>query len=359
MHGDACKRQAANRTIYQRLTVSELESLRETQRMNNNEDLRGQRGGFPLRGKTVLVTRARAQSAEITTQLEALGANVIHCPTIEVAPPASWAALDASIQRLAEYDWLVFTSANGVEFFSKRLRDKASGGIATLTTPIICAIGPATARALEAAGAVTTVVPSDSRAEGALTAIIDYVGGAQRVRGLSFLIPRARVARDVLPDGLRTLGARVDAVETYQTIRPNVEPDTILRLFNENTIDAITFTSSSTVSNFSAIVGLDDLSGLLANTIAVCIGPVTAETAESHRIEKIVHPSVYNTDALVDSIVNAIGRSWEVLARLSYLVCSAILFVQRVQEAKSSVQSWIRGEKKSSRELWCLHLAFW
>lgn len=309
MHRYACKQRAANRKIYKRLTVSELELLRETQRMNNNEELRRQQRGFPLRGKTVMVTRARAQSAEITTQLEALGANVIHCPTIEIAPPDSWAPLDASIQKLAEYDWLVFTSANGVEFFSQRLRDKEGGGIATLTKPIICAIGPATARALEAAGAVTTVVPSDSRAEGALAAIIDYAGGPQRVRGLSFLIPRARVARDVLPDGLRSLGARVDAVETYQTIKASVEPESILRLFKENTIDAITFTSSSTVSNFSAIVGLEDLSGLLANTIAVCIGPVTAETAESHRIEKIVHPRVYNTDALVDSIVKSIGRS--------------------------------------------------
>jgi len=208
-----------------------------------------------------------------------------------------------------EYDWLVFTSANGVEFFSQRLRDKESGGIATLTKPIICAIGPATARALEAAGAVTTVVPSDSRAEGALAAIIDYAGGAQRVRGLSFLIPRAKVARDILPDGLRKLGARVDAVETYQTVRPSVEPESILRLFKENTVDAITFTSSSTVSNLAAIVGLDDLSGLLVNTIAFCIGPVTAETAESHRIEKIVHPQAYNTEALVDSIVKSIGRS--------------------------------------------------
>jgi uroporphyrinogen III methyltransferase/synthase len=275
--------------------------------MSNNEELGRQRHGFPLLGKTVMVTRARAQSAEITTQLEALGANVIHCPTIEVAPPASWAPLDDAIQRLAEYDWVVFTSANGVEFFFDRLRDKGSDGIAALTGHSICAIGPATAGALEAEGTVTTLVASDSRAEGALAAIIDCAGGPQQIRGLSFLIPRARVARDILPDGLRNLGARVDTVETYQTIKPSVEPDSVLRLFTENSIDAITFTSSSTVSNLSAMVGLEDLSGLLANTVAVCIGPITAKTAEGHRIEKIVHPSVYNTEALVDSIVRSIG----------------------------------------------------
>jgi uroporphyrinogen III methyltransferase / synthase len=277
--------------------------------MNKEEELRRSRAGFTLRGKTVVVTRARAQSAEITARLEALGANVIHCPTIEIAPPASWTPLDASIQGLVEYDWLVFTSANGVEFFFQRLREMGSEAVAALAGRIICAIGPATAQALEAAGAVTSVVASDSRAEGALAAIIDYLGGPARVRGLNFLIPRARVARDLLPDGLRALGARVNTVETYQTAKPSVEPESIFRLFKENSIDAITFTSSSTVSNLAAIVGLEDLSGLLANTIAFCIGPVTAETAASHRIVKIVHPHEYNTKALVDSIVQSIGRS--------------------------------------------------
>lgn len=277
--------------------------------MNKEEELRRYQLGFPLLGKTVVVTRARAQSREISTRLEALGATVIHCPTIEVAPPVSWAPLDASIQRLADYDWLVFTSANGVEFFFQRLREIGSDAGATITGRIICAIGPATAQAVEEAGAVTNVIASDSRAEGALAAIIDYAGGPQQVHGHSFLIPRATVARDVLPNGLRKLGARVDAVEAYQTIKPSVEPQSVFRLFKENTIDAITFTSSSTVSNLSAMAGLEDLSGLLANTIAVCIGPITAETAESHRIERIIHPHEYNTEALVDSIVELIGRS--------------------------------------------------
>jgi uroporphyrinogen III methyltransferase / synthase len=277
--------------------------------MSKEEELGKQRRGFPLRGKTVVVTRPRAQSEEITMRLEELGAKVIHCPTIEVAPPPSWAPLDASIRKLADYDWVVFTSANGVEFFFQRLRDTTSEGSPALTGRIICAIGPATAQALDKVGAAVNVVASDSRAEGTVSAIVDYLGGPQRVRGLSFLIPRARVARDVLPSSLRNLGARVDAVETYQTIRPSVEPESILRLFKENSIDAITFTSSSTVSNLSAMVELEDLSELLANTVAVCIGPVTAETAESHRIEKIVHPLVYTTQALVDSIVQSIGRS--------------------------------------------------
>lgn len=277
--------------------------------MEKEEDSKRLQHGCPLLGKTVVVTRARAQSTEITNRLEAYGATVIHCATIEVAPPSSWVALDEAIQRLTDYDWVVFTSANGVEFFFRRLREKSADREPQPTAQIICAIGPATAHALKAEGARTNVVASESTAEGALAAIIDYVGGPERVRGLNFLIPRARVAREVLPDGLRQLGARVDVVEAYQTIRPDVEPEVIRRLFKERSIDAITFTSSSTVSNLAALAELEDLSGLLANTVAVCIGPVTAETAEKHGVKKLVHPHEYNTEALVDSIVQSIGRS--------------------------------------------------
>jgi uroporphyrinogen III methyltransferase/synthase len=276
--------------------------------MDDEEDLRRHQDGFPLLGKTVVVTRARAQSAEITARLEAFGATVLHCATIEVVPPSSWAPLDEAILRLDDYDWLVFTSTNGVEFFFRRLREKRTDNNPQLMARTICAIGPATAQALKAEGAVTNVVASESRAEGALASIIDYVGGPERVCGLNFLIPRARVAREVLPDGLRRLGARVDAVEAYQTIMPDVEPETIRQLFKEQSIDAITFTSSSTVSNLAALVGLEDLSGLLANTVAVCIGPVTAETAEKYGVARIVHPHEYNSEALVDSIVKSIGR---------------------------------------------------
>jgi uroporphyrinogen III methyltransferase/synthase len=264
---------------------------------------------LPLSGKTVLVTRARAQSSDITAQLEALGATVIHCPSIEIATPTSWDQLDASIGRLAEYDWIVFTSANGVEFFFRRrteIRSDASGALAKHKT---CAIGPATARALALAGTAADVVASDSTAEGALKAIIDYLGGQESVRGLSFLIPRARIARDTLPTSLRRLGARVDAVETYQTIKPNIKPENITSLFEQNSIDAITFTSSSTVSNFAALLGLKDLSGLLSNTVVACIGPITARTAARHGLRETVQPGAYNATALVDSIVESIGSN--------------------------------------------------
>ena len=265
-------------------------------------------GHLPLRGKTILVTRSRAQSEAITAHLEAFGARVIHFPTIEVVPPSSWAPVDASIGRIREYDWIVFTSANGVHFFCRRLSETRNDGLEALADHVVCAIGPATARAVEAAGAVAQVIASDSRAEGALAAIIAHVGGNENVRGLRILIPRARVAREVLPEGLRSLGAHVDAVEAYQTVKPDVRPEDIVRLFTETSIDAITFTSSSTVTNFAELAGLTDLSDLLASTLVACIGPVTAETAAIYGLTRVIQPEVYNATELVATLVKSIGQ---------------------------------------------------
>jgi uroporphyrinogen III methyltransferase / synthase len=267
------------------------------------------RSGKPLLGKTILVTRARTQSEDITTQLEEFGATVIHLPTIEFAPPDDWAPLDEALEKIETYDWIVFTSANGANFFFGRLRElRLPNVIDRLARCVICAIGPATARAIEAAGAVARVVASDSRAEGALTAVIQYAGGEENVRKLSFLIPRARVAREALPDGLRRLGARVDTVEAYQTVRPDLDRDVVTKLFKENSITAITFTSSSTVSNFAELAGMTDLSDFLATVLVACIGPTTAETAARYGLAQVIQPEQYNAAALVESIVKSIGE---------------------------------------------------
>jgi uroporphyrinogen III methyltransferase/synthase len=256
-----------------------------------------------------MVTRARTQSEDITTRLEALGASVIHFPTIEIAPPSNWASVDASIERIRDYDWIVFTSANGVNLFFNRLAElRQDNVIEILSSKVICAIGPATARAIEAAGATAHVVASDSKAEGALKAITDQLGGEEKVQGLRFLIPRARVARETLPDGLRNLGAHVDAVETYQTVKPDVDRAAVILLFKQNRIDAITFTSSSTVSNLAELAGLTDLSALLRPALVVCIGPITADTAAKHGLKRIIQPEMYNAAALVESIVQEIGE---------------------------------------------------
>jgi len=262
----------------------------------------------PLRGKKILVTRSRAQSEAITTQLESLGATVVHCPAIEIVPPSSWDGLDGAIAHIEDYDWVVFTSSNAVRYFFDRLKESRGGKTTIgLGSQRICAIGPATASAITAAGAKVHVTPADSLGEGALQAIVNASGGDRNLRGRRILIPRARAAREFLPEGLRNLGARVDAVETYQTVKPEVDREDIVRIITESSIDAVTFTSSSTVTNFAEILGLTDLSEMLCGVVVACIGPLTADTAATYGLRGIVQPAKYNSSALVEALVDAIG----------------------------------------------------
>lgn len=260
-----------------------------------------------LDSRTVLVTRARAQAEEMTVLLEGLGAKVIHVPTIEIIPPDDLAPLDNAIRKLDEYDWIIFTSSNAVDFFIQRLRENRSEGVAVLGTQSICAIGAATARTLQEAGIRANVVAHDSTSEGVLRELIERIGRQNIMRDLKILIPRAKVAREVLPSRLRDLGAQVDLVETYQTVLPQITPASLKKVFEETRIDVITFTSSSTVSNLATLLGLTDLSGVLESTLVACIGPVTAETARKFGLTNIIQPDVYTAAELVRVIAAAIG----------------------------------------------------
>lgn len=261
-----------------------------------------------LDSRTVLVTRARAQAEEMTVLLEGLGANVIHVPTIEFIPPDDLAPLDNAIRRLEEYDWIVFTSSNAVDFFIQRSRENRNDGVALLGTASVCAIGTATARALEEAGIRANVVAQESTSEGVLRELVERIGGENIVRDLKILIPRAKVAREILPARLRDLGAQVDVVETYQTVLPQITRTSLKKLFEETRIDVITFTSSSTVSNLATLLGLTDLSDLLKGALVACIGPVTAETARRFGLTNIIQPDVHNAAELVRVMAAAIGE---------------------------------------------------
>ncbi|HXG92670.1 MAG TPA: uroporphyrinogen-III synthase [Blastocatellia bacterium] len=263
---------------------------------------------LPLAGRTIIVTRSREQAGKIIEMLEGLGAKVVSCPTIETVAPDSWDALDAAIKQLESYDWLVFTSANGARFFFHRLKEAGGKNEEAITKLTVCAIGPATARAIEEAGTHVDLIAKESVAEGALRAIIERVGGEEKIRGLRFLIPRARIARNVLPDELGKLGAHVDAVEAYETIKPDVDVDAMIRLFEEDRVDAITFTSPSTVSNFAAMIGADNIPNLLENTLVACIGPVTTKAAQEHKLKMIIQPEIYNAAALVEAIVKSLAN---------------------------------------------------
>jgi uroporphyrinogen III methyltransferase/synthase len=200
----------------------------------------------------------------------------------------------------------MFTSANGVEFFFRRLEEKC----ATYPDDLIStfAIGPATARALKERNARVDLIAEDSKAEGALAAIIVHMGSEEKLRGIKFLIPRAQAGRDFLPDELTRLGAHVDVAKTYRTVKSDIEGSTVIKMFEEQTIDAITFTSSSTVSNFAAILGIEDLSALLEKTLVACIGPTTTATASKHGLRHVLQPQTHTTPALVKAIIESLGN---------------------------------------------------
>ncbi|HXF92270.1 MAG TPA: uroporphyrinogen-III C-methyltransferase [Nitrospiraceae bacterium] len=228
----------------------------------------------PLFGKRILVTRAREQAADLSNLLAAYGGEPVECPTIQIVPPESWDDLDQALAELDHYRWLIFTSVNGVGPFMARLAEKGRDARA-LAGLSICCIGPRTAKELAVYGLKADLVPSEYQAEG----VIDALRKAG-VKGQNILIPRAAVAREILPEQLRALGAEVRVVTAYRTVMPKVDVQHLREQFQQRRIDVITFTSSSTVRNFSRL--FDDLAEMKKATegaVVACIGPITAETA--------------------------------------------------------------------------------
>jgi uroporphyrinogen III methyltransferase/synthase len=252
----------------------------------------------------VLITRAREQGSQMEALLESLGARVICFPMIEIAEPESWEQLDAAICRLDQYHWIIFTSSNAVRFFYRRVRELRAEIPPALK---VFAIGPATAKSIQQEGVRVDLVASESRAEGALEAIIGHLGGPDQVAGLSFLLPRAKRARELLPAELQKLGARVEPVEAYRTVKPKANRAELMRSLSE--VDAVVFTSPSTVSNFAELVGNEDLSQLLGNVAIACIGPTTAAAAAQRRLWPVIKPDAYNSEALVEAIARYFART--------------------------------------------------
>jgi uroporphyrinogen III methyltransferase / synthase len=250
----------------------------------------------PLFDKRIVVTRAREQASAFADRLIDLGAAVIELPTIEVVPPASWDELDAALGAVEGFDWIIFTSANAVRFFMKRLKDLGKD-LRQLKGVNLCVVGPKTAEALESFGLRADLTPAEFKAEGVVAAL-----GGVVVRGLKFLIPRAKVAREVIPDRLRELGAEVVVATAYENVRPAADAGRVLKLLEENKISAVTFTSSSTVHNFVEILGRKEYKTLLNGAAVACIGPVTAKTAEEYGIRTDIMPTEYTVPALVDAM---------------------------------------------------------
>ncbi|HAA03717.1 MAG TPA: uroporphyrinogen-III C-methyltransferase [Syntrophobacteraceae bacterium] len=269
------------------IVVGEVVRLRE--RLNWFE-------GKPLFGRTVVVTRAREQASDFKMLLSQWGAHCIEFPTIAIQPPPSWEPLDLAMARLASYHWLIFTSVNGVSYFLERLRT-LGGDIRDLKGIHLAAIGPKTAEAMENLGLRLDLVPSEYRAEAILDAL-----GADSVRGRRVLLPRALEARDVLPDTLRQWGAEVDVVPAYQTVLPDHESTQVLEALRAGAVDCVTFTSSSTVTNFLRMFARDEILPILEGISIACIGPITAETAQKHGLAVSILPADYTIPALASAI---------------------------------------------------------
>ena len=249
----------------------------------------------PLFGKRIAVTRPRAEAGRFAELLEARGAEVFRFPTIETVPPASYRELDRALDALADYDWLVFTSVNGVRFFFERLQHRRQD-IRDLAGVRIAAIGPETARSVEACHLHVDAMPDAYVAEALLDVL--KAENARRV-----LLPRAAEARAVLPDALRAFGARVDEVAAYRTIRPRVRTEMLRDLLRAGRLDLLTFTSSSTVRNFMAGFSDGAAADLLGDVHVGCIGPITAATARQHGLCVTIQPAAYTIPAFADAIV--------------------------------------------------------
>jgi uroporphyrinogen III methyltransferase/synthase len=249
-----------------------------------------------LAGKRILITRARGQSGDFATQLKKIGAEVIEFPTIEMIAPLHWGEVDQAMDQLKSYDWIIFTSANGVDFFWQRLAERREYRHFPSSLKV-CAIGPATARQLKEKGVSVHYIPEKFVAESILEGFEKMF-----VKGKRILLARAKKARDILPEGLRRMGADVDVVAVYRTVKPRGGSKKLKKLLAEGRIDVITFTSSSTVNHFAELLKKEDLKKLLKGIAIACIGPVTARTAKEWALKVRIQPKQFTIPDLTRAI---------------------------------------------------------
>lgn len=260
-----------------------------------------------LSGRTVVITRAQAQADEFVTELEQYGARVIVCPTIEISELESYERLDEAIDHLYGYDWLIFTSVNGVDHFFRRLKARGRE-VSDIDEVKVCAIGEATGERLRDLHIHVDIIPPEFKAEGIFAALERFVGGKDALQGLNVLIPRASVARDYLPKALEQSGARVDVVPAYRTSLPqHLERGRVSAMLSGGA-DCIAFTSSSTVRNLAQLFDTQDLSGSLSGVVIACIGDITAKTAADFGLRVDVQPEQFTIPALARAIADYFSK---------------------------------------------------
>jgi uroporphyrinogen-III synthase len=256
---------------------------------------------LPLAGRTILVTRARHQAGRLTEALRAVGAEVVEIPAIAIVPPDSYADLDRTLLNLSQYQWLIVTSANAVQALQARLAATGSE-VGALSHLKIAAVGSATAAALREMGIEVAVTPAEYVAE----SLVEALGS--RVDWQRVLLARAAVARDVIPDALRARGATVDVVDAYRTVIPEDSVTAIRTIFGPQgrVPDAVTFTSSSTVTNFEALLRAAGVP-VPAAMKSVSIGPVTSATLRELEWEPAAEADPHDLAGLVAAVVQTLA----------------------------------------------------
>jgi uroporphyrinogen-III synthase len=267
----------------------------------------------PLTGTRILVGRARHQAGSLSTSLRTLGASVLEIPFIEIRKPQSFASMDAALKNLKAYDWLILTSANGVEAMWTRLR-KLRITRRNLKHLQIAAIGPATKKAIVKHGLKVKMVPEEYVAESVVKGLRD------KVKGKRVLLVRAKVARDVIPDSLREAGAQIDVVEAYETVVPEKSRTRLRATFKDKDRrpHVVTFTSSSTVRNFAELLGFSNggtpagksqgnkpKPSFLKNVQFASIGPVTSGTLREFDMPVEIEAREFTMGGLIRAIVLA------------------------------------------------------
>lgn len=251
----------------------------------------------PLFGRRILVTRARAQARELSQKIEELGGEALEFPVIRIVPPAQVEPLDAALQELSSFQWVLFTSVNGVKFFFQRMQQlkidirKMTGKVA--------AVGPKTAEALEEKGIQVDLIPQEYVAESLLEALLPLIQSGDRV-----LLPRANIARNLLPKELSQAGCEVVDVDAYDTCGTGEDGEEVVHFLAEGRLHVLTFTSSSTVHYFVKAMekAREDWRDLLSRTQIACIGPITKKTAESYGLHVDIVATSYTISGLVEAL---------------------------------------------------------
>ncbi|MBI4849106.1 MAG: uroporphyrinogen-III C-methyltransferase [Nitrospirae bacterium] len=276
------------------MVVGEVVKLREVLKWYENK---------PLFGQRILVTREHSYGFDA---LEESGAEIIDFPTIKIVPPLDWTEMDRAIDKIESYNWMIITSANGVNYFFKRLFER-DRDIRDLKGIKICAVGSKTAEAINKFGIKVDLVPEEFNAEGLIKMINRQIpvgaNGRSPLQGTKFLLPRAETAREILPQKIRELGGEIDVVTAYRAVKPETHGRRIRRFLKEGKITIATFTSAATFNNFMEITG-GDSDGLLKDVAIAVIGPVTAKAVEKAGLKVSIMPKEATIEAMVNEILN-------------------------------------------------------